>query len=83
MNCSFQMPLGAQDLAQCDNRQTRHVNKNLPDDCQFEWRIHEQIGKSFGTLTEATGGADALAKLEDAPCPCLALDRHFRQQEFE
>lgn len=43
----------------------------------FRRRIFEQIGTSFGPVTEAVGGADALAKLDEAPCRYLVLDRHL------
>lgn len=43
----------------------------------FRKRIHEQIGTGFGAVTEARGGADALAKLEKSPYRYLVLDRHL------
>jgi DNA-binding NtrC family response regulator len=43
----------------------------------FRRRILEQIGTSFGPVTEAMGGADALARLDEAPCRYLVLDRHL------
>lgn len=44
---------------------------------EFRRRIVEHIGTSFGPVTEAMGGADALAKLDESPCRYLVLDRHL------
>ncbi len=44
---------------------------------EFRRRIVEHIGTSFGPVTEAVGGADALAKLDESPCRYLVLDRHL------
>jgi DNA-binding NtrC family response regulator len=44
---------------------------------EFRRRILEQVGTSFGPVTEAVGGADALAKLNESPCRYLVLDRHL------
>jgi transcriptional regulator with GAF, ATPase, and Fis domain len=44
---------------------------------EFRRRILEHIGTSFGPVTEAMGGADALAKLDESPCRYLVLDRHL------
>jgi DNA-binding NtrC family response regulator len=43
----------------------------------FRRRILEHVGTSFGPVTEALGGADALAKLDEGPCRYLVLDRHL------
>lgn len=43
----------------------------------FRRRILAHIGTSFGPVTEALGGADALAKLDEEPCRYLVLDRHL------
>ncbi len=53
---------------------------------EFRERIHEEVGSSFGTVIEAHGGAEALARLEDSPCRCLVLDRRLADlnaEEFE
>ncbi|MDE3136830.1 MAG: sigma-54-dependent Fis family transcriptional regulator [Acidobacteriota bacterium] len=44
---------------------------------EFRHRIVAHVGASFGPVTEAVGGADALAKLNESPCRYLVLDRHL------
>jgi transcriptional regulator with GAF, ATPase, and Fis domain len=44
---------------------------------EFRRRIVEHVGTSFGPVTEAVGGADALAKLNESTCRYLLLDRHL------
>jgi DNA-binding NtrC family response regulator len=41
----------------------------------FRQRLRQQLGPRPGAVTEAVGGADALAKLEASPCALLLLDR--------
>jgi transcriptional regulator with GAF, ATPase, and Fis domain len=50
---------------------------------KFRERIQEKIGTSFGAVTEAMGGADALAKLDETPCRYLVLDRHLADLNAE
>ncbi len=44
---------------------------------RFRQSVEEQLGPRFGDVTLATGGADALAKLDEAPCRYLVLDRRL------
>jgi DNA-binding NtrC family response regulator len=44
---------------------------------RFRQSIEEQLGPRFGDVTLATGGADALAKLDEGPCRFLVLDRRL------
>lgn len=41
----------------------------------FRRQLHDRINALGGRVTEAAGGADALAKLETSPCDLLFLDR--------
>ncbi|HEV2387456.1 MAG TPA: sigma 54-interacting transcriptional regulator [Candidatus Acidoferrales bacterium] len=49
----------------------------------FRQKILERIDPSLGTVTEALGGADALAKLDSSPCRLLLLDRRLADLQTE
>jgi DNA-binding NtrC family response regulator len=49
----------------------------------FRQKVLEQIGPSLGTVTEALGGADALAKLDLSPCHLLLLDQRLIDLQTE
>lgn len=49
----------------------------------FRQKVLEQIDPSLGTVTEALGGADALAKLDSSPCHLLLLDRRLVDLQTE
>ncbi len=50
---------------------------------RFRQSVEEQLGPRFGDVTLATGGADALAKLDEAPCRYLVLDRRLADLNAE